>query len=238
MDRFNKKILNAEEFKKMDEEYQNAVKKVIVSHVANELKGALVFDEPAIRLAPTPRYKWLVSRNTMQEFGHHILFLRLAQDINAAWDENKTLTLFDYKMKEWVEFGVIKAFGDVAELVELDDLIDSSYVPLANVAKETYPEEKFHVGLGKEILTDLIGEDKNNKEIINKKLEEIFPLTLQFFGRAKSKNNELFVKWGIKKRSNTDMRRDYINRVTSIAESLKLELPPIPKEYRDELEIM
>ncbi|WP_061951501.1 Phenylacetic acid catabolic protein [Acidiplasma cupricumulans] len=181
MDRFNKKILNAEEFKKMDEEYQNAVKKVIVSHVANELKGALVFDEPAIRLAPTPRYKWLVSRNTMQEFGHHILFLRLAQDINAAWDENKTLTLFDYKMKEWVEFGVIKAFGDVAELVELDDLIDSSYVPLANVAKETYPEEKFHVGLGKEILTDLIGEDKNNKEIINKNLRKYFHLHYSFW---------------------------------------------------------
>ncbi len=238
MDKFNGKVLNAEEFKKMDLEYRDAVKKVIVSHVANELKGALVFDEPAIRLAPTPRYKWLVSRNTMQEFGHHILFLRLAKDIGATWDEKKTLTLFDYPMKEWIEFGVIKAFGDVAELVELDDLIDSSYVPLANVAKETYPEEKFHVGLGKEILTDLIAEDKNNKKIINQKLGELFPLTLQFFGHAKSKNNELFVKWSIKKRSNTDMRRDYINRVVEIAESLNLDLPPVPKEYREELESM
>jgi len=35
-------------------EYQELVKKIIVSHAINELAGATVYDEPAIAFAPTP----------------------------------------------------------------------------------------------------------------------------------------------------------------------------------------
>jgi ring-1,2-phenylacetyl-CoA epoxidase subunit PaaA len=61
--------------------YVDAVGKVITSHVRNELAGASVFDEPAITLAPTPREKWLACRIAMEEYGHHLRFARLAEDL-------------------------------------------------------------------------------------------------------------------------------------------------------------
>ena len=48
------------------EEYVTAVGKVVRSHVRNELAGATAFDEPAIRLAPTPKEKWLACRIAME----------------------------------------------------------------------------------------------------------------------------------------------------------------------------
>ena len=55
-------------------EYQELVKKIIVSHAINELAGATVYDEPAIAFAPTPYWKWLTCRIAMEEYGHHVRF--------------------------------------------------------------------------------------------------------------------------------------------------------------------
>ncbi len=46
-----------EEFRDMPKEFQDAVRKIVVSHAVNELYGAQVFDEPAIALAPDPYAK-------------------------------------------------------------------------------------------------------------------------------------------------------------------------------------
>jgi ring-1,2-phenylacetyl-CoA epoxidase subunit PaaA len=50
---------------------------------------------------------------------------------------------------------------------------------------------------------------------------------LPFFGAAKSKNNEIFRNWGIKLRTNEDMRADYINRAREAAGKLGLTLPEV-----------
>ena len=46
-------------------------------------------------------------------------------------------------------------------------------------------------------------------------------------GGPKSKNNEIFRKWGIKQRTNEDMRADYIRRAKEAAASLGLTLPKL-----------
>ena len=49
-----------------------------------------------------------------------------------------------------------------------------------------------------------------------------------FFGRAASKNNELYRKWGIKKRKNEEMLEDYLKLTHElVVNKLNLELPSI-----------
>ena len=232
---FREEVRSAKDLDAFPPEYRTAIAKIVVSHAVNELKGALTFDEPAIRLAPTPKFKWLVSRNTMEEFGHHILFARLAEELGAPWKDKKPLTLFDFPVADWVDFGVIKATVDIAELIELDDLVEATYLPLRKVAKDTYPEEKFHVGLGREIITTLLEEDEGNRARINAVLARLFPQALDFFGAPNSKNNELFVRWGLKKRGNSAMRADYVRQVREFAKKHSLEMPGIPEKYAGEL---
>ena len=55
-----------------------------------------------------------------------------------------------------------------------------------------------------------------------------FPILPKFFGRAGSKNNEIYRKWGIKQRTNEDMLADYINRARDLVEGeLGLTLPDV-----------
>ena len=52
-------VKTIEEFRAMPEEFQGAVRKIVISHAVNELYGAQVFDEPAIALA---RGRWPCQR--------------------------------------------------------------------------------------------------------------------------------------------------------------------------------
>ena len=58
-------VETVEQFRAMPEEFQAAVRKIVISHAVNELYGAQVFDEPAIALAPNPYSKWLTCRVAM-----------------------------------------------------------------------------------------------------------------------------------------------------------------------------
>ncbi len=234
-ERFVDEVRGPEDLARYPPEYTKAIGKIVVSHAVNELKGAMTFDEPAIRMAPTPKYKWLVSRNTMEEFNHHILFARLAEAMGLEWKDKKPLTIFDYPMVDWPRFGAIKAVVDVAELIELDDLVASTYLPLRKVAKDTYPDEQFHVGLGREIVRTLLAEDPANRRRLQTAFDELVPPTLDFFGSSSSANNELFVRWGLKRRSNEAMRQEYFRQVREYLESAGFTMPPVPDKYREEI---
>ena len=59
-------------------------------------------------------------------------------------------------------------------------------------------------------------------------VDKLFPTLPAFFGRAGSKNNELYRKWGIKQRTNEAMRADYLGRVQTLADKFDLRLPALP----------
>ena len=49
-----------------------------------------------------------------------------------------------------------------------------------------------------------------------------------FFGKPNSKNNEVFRKWGIKKRKNEEMLGDYLKITHNlVVEKLSLQLPKV-----------
>src|SRR5258708_14784669 len=121
-------VKTAAELAHQPEEYRTAVKKIVVSHAVNELYGAQVFDEPAIALAPTPYAKWLTCRVAMEEYHHHVRFRGLAEEIGVAAEMldpklKKPLTIFDFELKTWPEFCVIKAIADFAVILHVVDLL-------------------------------------------------------------------------------------------------------------------
>ena len=49
-------------------------------------------------------------------------------------------------------------------------------------------------------------------------IDRYVPITPAFFGASNSKNNEIYRKWGLKQRTNDEMRADFMNRVTELVE--------------------
>src|SRR6476469_6374236 len=99
-------VNTAAELAQQPEEYQAAVHKIVASHAVNELYGAQVFDEPAIKLAPTPYAKWLTCRIAMEEYHHHVRFKALADEIGIAGERTdpkvkKPLSIFQFELRTW-----------------------------------------------------------------------------------------------------------------------------------------
>lgn len=219
------------ELKQQPQEYQTAVEKIVVSHAVNELYGAQVFDEPAIQLAPTPYAKWLTCRIAMEEYHHHVRFKALADEIGIAPERmdpghKKPLSIFQFQLKTWPEFCVIKAIADYAEILQVEDLLHCSFHPLRNLGRITMPEEKFHAKFGKDFCLELIQAGRGAE--VQDAIDRYFPITPAFFGASQSKNNEMFRKWGLKQRSNDEMRADFLARVTELVDrDFGLRLPAL-----------
>ena len=61
---------------------------------------------------------------------------------------------------------------------------------------------------------------------VQEAVNRVFPMMPAFFGAAGSRNNAIFRKWGIKLRTNEEMREDYIARAKAlIEEKMGLTLP-------------
>ncbi len=231
-------VENIEQFSEQPEEYQAACRKIVISHAINELYGSRVYDEPAIALAPTPYAKWLTCRVVMEEYGHHYRFFELGREMGIPetamlpeMTEKSPLSIMNYNMTRWDEFCVIKLIGDLAEIIQVEDLVQCSFHPLRNLARMTMPEERFHAQFGEDFCRDIC-ETEEGRVQIQKNLDAIFPAMPTFFGRGNSKNNVVYRKWGIKLRTNEDMREDYINRARDLVEGkFGLKLPePVPME--------
>ncbi len=224
-------VKTVEEFKQQSPEYQDAVRKIVRSHAINELYGAQVFDEPAIALAPTPYAKWLTCRVAMEEYHHHVRFRTLADELGVKAEEMDTknkrpLNIFEFPMKTWEQFVVIKLLGDLAEILQVEDLLHCSFVPLRNIARTTMPEEKFHAQFGRDFAAELV-QTPEGKAALQEAVNAFYPYAPHFFGGSKSKNNEIFRQFGIKLRTNDDMRADYVSRANDVLKSLGLTAPEL-----------
>ena len=212
-------------------EYREAIQKIVISHTVNELYGAQVFDEPAIALAPTPYAKWLSCRIAMEEYHHHVRFKGLADELGIAAEAmdpkvKRPLTIFGFNMKSWAEFCVIKMLADLAEILQVEDLLHCSFVPLRNIGRITMPEEKFHAQFGKDFCTELCKTEEGRRQV-QQAIEDYAPYLPQFFGAKSSKNNETYRAYGLKERTNEQMREDFLNRARLVVESLGLRFPEI-----------
>jgi ring-1,2-phenylacetyl-CoA epoxidase subunit PaaA len=223
-------IRSVEELKRAPEEYQLAIRKIVRSHAVNELYGAQVFDEPAIALAPTPYAKWLTCRVAMEEYGHHVRFRELGDKIGVPAAEmtpsgKRPLSIFEFPLKSWEEFCVIKLLADLAEILQVEDLLHCTFLPLRNLARMTMPEERFHAQFGKDFCTELCRTPEGRARVQDA-IDRYFPMLPAFFGQSGSKNNALYRQFGIKQRSNEEMRADYIVRARALVEEqLQLKLP-------------
>jgi ring-1,2-phenylacetyl-CoA epoxidase subunit PaaA len=168
----------------------------------------------------------------MEEYGHHVRFSEMGQDAGVPEDAmipgrtgKRALNIFDTTLEDWGEFCVLKMIGDLAEILQVEDLLRCSYVPLRTAARITMPEEKFHAQFGEEACTELV-QTPDGKAAVQRGIDKLFPGLPAFFGRANSKNNEMYRKWGIKERTNEAMRDDYLVRARTLVEKIGCTLPP------------
>src|SRR5919109_132198 len=104
--------------------------------------------------------------------------------------------------------------------------MDTRNKRLRNIARTTMPEEKFHAQFGLDFCVDLV-ESPQGRARVQRAVNGFYPEAPKFFGASGSKNNELFRKFGLKLRTNEDMRADYMARAKSTVDPLGITLPEV-----------
>lgn len=220
--------VSAAEFFQQDPEFQELMLNLINIHVVSELYGADCFERSILR-APTPEMKQRMARTVMEEYGHHLRFRKLMEELGLDWQEYARkkghLSTFDTPIDNWADQVVFMALVDRAAAHQFRHFTRSPYEPFRRAAQETLKEEYGHVGFGMDGVKELLATGESRAQV-EAAVRKWVPVGLQSFGGDKSKRNDLYRRWGIKQDTNENMRAAYYEQIRGfITQDWGIDLP-------------
>ncbi|MGH7462052.1 MAG: Phenylacetic acid catabolic protein, partial [Longimicrobiales bacterium] len=151
--------VTAENFWAQDPEYRDLLLNLINIHVVSELYGGDCFERSILR-APTAEFKMRMARTVMEEYGHHLRYRKLMEDLGLDWQEYAKrkghLSTFDTPMESWADQAVFLAIVDRAAAHQFRHFVQCRYEPFRQAAQDTLKEEYGHVGLGMDAVKQLL----------------------------------------------------------------------------------
>jgi ring-1,2-phenylacetyl-CoA epoxidase subunit PaaA len=99
-------------------------------------------------------------------------------------------------------------------------------------------EENFHKKQGFEIMTTLAGGTKEQHAMAQDALNRWWWPSLMMFGPhdKDSANSEEMMRWGVKRKSNDDLRQRFVNLTVAQAKAINLTIPDPKLRYNDATE--
>jgi ring-1,2-phenylacetyl-CoA epoxidase subunit PaaA len=224
----------------MPEKYRTAATRMIQFHANSEVMGGYL-DKEFTRMAPSLDRKLAASAKCQDEIGHAQLLYRAAEALGVksrdqmldelATGEGKFLNCFHYPVDSWYEAPMIDFFVDGAAMRRQATLKRTSWEPYAHAMDKVCFEEGFHVKHGEDILRELMGSSKANRERTQAAFEEWWPRILQFFGPTndQSTHHDFASKTGLKTMTNDELRNAFLNAYMPKARKYGLEIPDEPR---------
>jgi len=231
---FREKI-TAEEFPDMPPEYRELLARVLMIQADCEIGGPHVYGEWLLR-APSADDMHRISRITGEEIDHFRKFNRLLNEIKLdatplLWKKNAERYLDAFKVTDVPTWGDVAAFCFLIDRVgkyQVEEFIDSTFLPLNEVLLGILSEEVGHINYGHLKMKELCGDDKGSEEA-QRALDRWYPLALDMFGRSDSRRSERYLEWGLKRRTNAEARRAYCEEVNPLIADLGLDVPDAKK---------
>jgi 1,2-phenylacetyl-CoA epoxidase catalytic subunit len=212
------KNVTAATFREQDPEFQDLILNLINIHVVSELYGGDCFEHSILR-APTAEFKMRMARTTAEEYGHHLRFRALMEELGIDWEAyakaKNHLTTFDVPIHSWADQVVFLALVDRAAAHQFRHFVNAPYEPFRRACQETLKEEYGHVGLGMDGVKHLLKTSGGPAEV-QAAVAKWLPVGLQSFGGDGSHKNARYRYWGIKRDTNEGMRAAYTEQVRGI----------------------
>jgi ring-1,2-phenylacetyl-CoA epoxidase subunit PaaA len=226
----------------MPAEYRRQLIRMISQHAHSEIVGMLP-EGNYITRAPSLRRKIILLAKVQDEAGHGQYLYHAAESLGATREDMiaelnsgkaKYSNIFNYPTLTWADIGTIGWLVDGAAIMNQTMLARCSYGPYSRAMVRICMEENFHKKQGQEMVILLSQGTPEQKEMIQDALMRWWWPTLMMFGPhdTESPNTPLLVAWGIKTRTNDELRQDFINQMVPALHALGIELPD-PELYFD-----
>ena len=137
----------------------------------------------------------------------------------------KPLSIFEFPLKTWEEFVVIKLLADLAEILQVEDLLHCTFHPLRNLARVTMPEERFHAQFGEDFCAELC-QTQEGRAKVQEAIDRYFPMLPAFFGGAARRTTRFSASRKSSSAPTTRCAPIIVEKARALVEDhLKLKLP-------------
>lgn len=236
--RFEARIARGEKIEPgdwMPQEYRRQLIRMISQHAHSEVVGQLP-EGAWIGRAPSLRRKMILLAKVQDEAGHGQYLYHAAETLGATREEMlaallsgkaKYSSIFNYPTLTWADVGVIGYLVDFAAILNQTMLARCSYGPYARAMVRICAEENFHKKQGQDIVIQLARGVPQQKAMVQDAINRWWQPTLMMFGPpdAESPNTPVLKRWGIKTRSNDELRQSFIDQVIPELHALGLTVP-------------
>jgi ring-1,2-phenylacetyl-CoA epoxidase subunit PaaA len=225
----------------MPAEYRRQLIRMISQHAHSEIVGMLP-EGGWITRAPSLRRKMILLAKVQDEAGHGQYLYHAAETLGATRQEMleallsgkaKYSNIFNYPTLSWADIGVIGYLVDFAAILNQTMLARCSYGPYARAMVRICAEESFHKKQGQDIVIKMARGTPQQKAMVQDAINRWWWPTLMMFGPPdqNSPNTEVLKRWGIKSRSNDELRQDFIDQIVPELHTLGLSIPDIELHY-------
>jgi ring-1,2-phenylacetyl-CoA epoxidase subunit PaaA len=230
----------------MPERYRRQLIRMMSQHAHSEVVGMLP-EGNWITRAPSLRRKMSLLAKVQDEAGHGLYIYCGTETLGIDRHEliqqllegtAKYSSIFNYPTLTWADIGAIGWLVDGAAIVNQTMLAKASYGPYARAMVRICKEENFHKRQGYEIMATLARGTPAQKAMAQDALNRWWWPSLMMFGPhdSQSTNSDELMRWGVKRKSNDELRQRFINLTIAQAKAIDLTIPDPDLRYDDATE--
>jgi len=228
----------------MPEKYRKTHIRQISQHAHSEVVGMLP-EGNWISRAPSLRRKVALLAKVQDEGGHGLYLYSAAETLGISRNEliaqlnsgkAKYSSIFNYPSVTWADIGAIGWLVDGAAIMNQVMLTKTSYGPYARAMVRICKEESFHQRQGYEILLTLCNGTEAQKAMAQDALNRWWWPSLMMFGPRdeESPHTEQSMKWKIKRKTNDELRQQFVDQTVPQAEILGITVPDDQLQWNEE----
>jgi ring-1,2-phenylacetyl-CoA epoxidase subunit PaaA len=246
---FEARIANGESIEPKDwmpERYRKQLIRMMSQHAHSEIVGMLP-EGNWITRAPSLRRKVGLLAKVQDEAGHGLYIYCGVETLGADRTDiiaqlldgrAKYSSIFNYPTLTWADMGVIGWLVDGAAIVNQTLLAKASYGPYARAMIRICKEENFHKRQGYEMVSVLAAGTPAQKAMVQDAVNRFWWPSLMMFGPSDvdSPNSAELMRWGIKRKSNDELRQRFVNLTVAQAIAAGLTLPDPALRYDEATE--
>ena len=231
--------IEREDLEKMPAEYKELLERVLTIQADCEIGGPHLYVKDILPTAPSQVNQLIVARTAAEEMDHYRKIAKLAGDIGTDTslllsipNQKRSLEAFRGVIKTWEDFAVFGFLIDRVGRYQLEEFLDCSYLPLQRILPEILKEEIGHIGFGTNQTAELAAKGDEERERAQRSVDFWYIKALDMFGRSDSERSNRFCHWGLKRRSNSQARWEFIKEVGPIIQGMGLTVPDPIKDRK------
>jgi len=219
----------------MPEAYRKTNVRQISQHAHSEVIGMLP-EGNWISRAPSLKRKAILIAKVQDEGGHGLYLYSAAETLGTSREQMiddllcgkaKYSSIFNYPTLTWADMGAVGWLVDGAAILNQVMLCRTSYGPYARAMVRICKEESFHQRQGFEALLVLSRGSAAQKAMCQDAINRWWWPSLMMFGPkdSESTNSDQSMKWKIKRKTNDELRQNFVDMIAEQIKLLGMTLP-------------